>query len=321
MAAYGWKPELQVGARLKRDDGRVLLVLSAATGGRWSIPTGPMWADEVAEDAVTRLVRDRLHMAPGSLEFAETLTMYDSYARTVLVNVFDCTGWSGEPRYSEEDFFDVAWARPDGLESIAVVSEVREWLEAEAAERTPAYATEEGLAAALTEARRELLAAFEALPPEAHDRPLDGDTTPVDVLVRAAAAEAYHFEESRRLIGVPGHAWRPFNEDQWTVSARAFARPTSEEALARLEAGQAETLNGLQWLSPSQLTYYVNHPERGIARVGECILTIARDDMAAAELLRKMARSLPAPDVDEADAGLDEPARDFDAATTLSSEG
>jgi hypothetical protein len=279
------------GVRLKRDDGFVLLVRGrfALTEGVWSLPMAAVPDSEVAEETATRLLRDVLHLTPGRIEFAQTLSI-DLGGQLVVANVFDANGWSGEPRYAERDLEDAGWVNPDAFEGVDIVPEVAAWLSGEAAPGPP-DADSGTLAALLVDSRRDLLAAYEAIESGKRERALDGEWAPVDVLAHVASAEAYYMQEARRLIDVPGHAWRPFNTDQWNADRAIRPRPAPDEVVARLDAAQSETLRQLDKLGPSQLTYYGNHAERGVIRVGEAISRIADHDREHTAQLQQMQRA------------------------------
>ena len=116
---------LVAAAALRRSDGRVLLVQHASeersgAGRRWSLPSEPVADDETAEQALARLLNDRLHLTPDRAEFNDSIALPDAIA-----NVFLCSSWSGDPQYAPADFLDAAWAPPGGAAGIDVVEGVR----------------------------------------------------------------------------------------------------------------------------------------------------------------------------------------------------
>ena len=357
MAAADPEPGLPTVAAvaLRRDDGRVLLVRHAAAeragaaGGRWTLPAEPVADDEVVEQALARLLRERLHLASKAAEFSESVGLPGAIA-----NVFTCTEWAGEPQYAAADFADAAWAVPHSPGGVDLAEGVRDWLASAfpaevappapppppsppaeprlaSAGRAPAVATQqarpgakgakgpqapaawamtaEELTVTLLAAREELTAAYAALDEAWRDVTLDGGWAPVDLLAHCATVEAYYAAEARRLLEEPGHTWRPFNADQAAAERAGRARPDDRAERARLEALRAETLAWVEGLTADELAAYGNHEERGAVRVGERIEQIARHDGEHAEQLAKM---LAATEDDPEDATEDDPDDDLD---------
>lgn len=310
-------PAVAAAALLAREDGRVLLVRhrddDGAFAGRWSLPMDLVAPHELVEEALERALRERLHVEPGPYEFAETLYLVGAGGARVVVNAFACTGWGGEPRFGGRDYADAAWVGAAALAGEpeagspalgeALLPELRAWLVQElGAElaREPGAGLEAAprsaaaLAAELAEARAELLAAFEALPAGARERPLDGAWTPLDVLAHVASVEAYYAAEARRLLELPGHAWRPFNEGQWEAEQRSREALGEAEARARLVRARAETEAWLAPLGEEQLGAYGLHAERGAVTIANRVAKIAAHDREHAAQLARMADAIEA---------------------------
>lgn len=294
---------LVVSAALRRDDGRVLLVQHAreersGAGARWSLPSEPVADDETAEQALARLLGERLRLAPARTEFSDSIAL-----PLAVANVFLCTSWSGEPQYALADFADAAWAHPGGAPGIDIVEGVRNWLRDLPAEASAHVrsATAGELTAALIEARDALRAAYLALDEPWRDVSLDGDWAPVDLLTHCATVEAYYAAEARELLETPGHTWRPFNPAQGAAERAGRVRPASDRAeIERLDALRAETLAWLGTLGQDELDAYGNHADRGAVRVGDRIARIAAHDRAHTQQLAKMLTASQAdPDEEE----------------------
>lgn len=270
-------PQLAVAALLRRADGRILAVRAAQGphSGRWSLPLRAVATYELAEDAVTALVRDQLHLQPGAVAFADTLTLSNAGVE-VVANVFECTGWRGEPQYRASDFADAAWVDPAGPGAIDLAAEVRGLFAAtDAGEDGRPARDPAALLAVLDEARTALLAAATAA--EAVDAAAAADS-----LASAAGFEAYVTGETRRLLHIPGHTWRPFNSDQATADRRARPRPAPSDARQALASARMETSLWVRSLTSDQLMAFGNHAGRGAVRLGELLLEIADHDRAAA---------------------------------------
>lgn len=291
-------PEIAAAALLVREDGRVLLVQHHERHDEfpsdWSLPMHRVRDEEVAEEALERLMRDVLHVEPGPYEFAETVYITTSGGGGYIVNVFTCVEWRGEPRYAETHYADAAWTQPSTPGGLQVQPDVRTFLfqafegadEGDGMPGAPGVTGEE-VADRLLGARLELLHAFEAIPAEHHTRDLDDGWCPIDVLAHAASVEAYYVSEALQLL-TPGHTWRSFNEAQWAADYRTRPIETAEAARARLDATRASTLAWLADASPAHLATFGNHLERGVVTVGERIDKIARHDLEHAGQLQRM---------------------------------
>ena len=273
------------GVRIRRDAGQVLLVQHHAgvAAGRWSVPFDGVAEHETAEAAALRIVRDALHLQPGSFAFAETLSV-PAADEDIVVNVFDVVGWAGEPRFNGRDFDDAGWLDPSLLTGVDVVPEVAAWLSGGVSEGN----VHEALERTLIAAREELLAAYLLVPAAARERALDGEWAPVDVLHHCAAREAYTLAEALRFAETPGHRWREFSTEQAEVERRLHRRPSDAEVRERLLRAHDDTLRIVQSLMPEQLLHYGMHPERGAVQVREQLEAIAAHDREHIEQLRAM---------------------------------
>lgn len=300
-------PDVAAAALLVRGDGRVLLVRhrddDGAFAGRWSLPMEPVAAHETVEEALERAVRDRVHIEPGPCEFSETLYLVGAEGTRVVANAFVCRDWTGEPRFDRRRYQDAAWIGASALsgdagggrgELGALPEELRAWLAGELGGPRSAGAGGDGpagphsgeeLLGELAAAREELLAAFDALPASARERSAGGSWTPVDLLVLAGSAEAYLAAEARRLLEVPGHAWRPFNAGQWEAEQRSRGRSGAAAARARLLRVRAETEAWLSGLDETELSAYGLHPERGAVTISSRLAKIAAHDREQAQVL------------------------------------
>lgn len=276
---------VSAGVRVRRDDGQVLLVRhhDGVAAGRWSVPFARVDDSEVAEAAATRLLRDVLHLDPGQLEFAHTLTLPGTDA-DVVVNVFDALGWAGEPRYSGRVFDDAGWVDPVSVVGVDIVPEVAAWL----AGNAPVDDPHDDLVRALLEAREVLLRDFDAIPADRRERELDAGRAPVDVLLSAVVFEAYVMDEVIRLIQTPGHIWREFNDAQAEVERHSRPRPSASEVRDRAVRTHSASVQMLDALMPEDLVKYGAHPTQGVIAARECIDEIAANDRRRAFDLRAM---------------------------------
>ena len=294
---------LVAAAALRRSDGRILLVRHAVeersgAGSRWTLPAEPVADAETAEQALARLLGNRLRLSPERREFSDSIAL-----PSAIANVFLCSSWRGDPQYAATDFLDAAWASPGGTGGIDLVDGVREWLRSLPAGggALPNSASLEELTAELITARDALRAAYLALDEPWRDVSLDGEWAPVDLLMHCATVEAYYASEARELLETPGHTWRPFNPAQGAAERAGRARPPDDRAeLERLDALRAETLGWLETLGQDELDAYGDHADRGAVRVGDRIARIVAHDRAHTQQLEKMlAASQADPDDNE----------------------
>ena len=291
-------PLITSAALLVREDGRVLLVrhgvvdghFGGAFAGLWSLPMLAVAPQEVAEDALERVLSERLHVQPGTSEFADTLYITGADGARYVVNVFTCVRWQGEPRFSEREYQDAAWVDPAAPGPLELPAEVRRYLGA-AFGGEAAAADPQALASLLEEARVELIAAYEAIPAELRALPLEGVWSPLDVLAHSASAEAFYVAESRRLLEVPGHVWRFFNPGQWEDDHRSRPPEPEQAVRTRLAHVREQTLAWLRTLDGELLAAYGNHPQRGLVTVADRLEKTARHDREHAGQLRSMLRA------------------------------
>jgi ADP-ribose pyrophosphatase YjhB (NUDIX family) len=295
-------PILAAAAVMRRDDGKVLLLQHGATGlfsGRWSLPITIVADEETAEDAVERVLHDHTHVEPGPVEFEDTLYITGDDGTRFIVNAFLCRDWRGEPQYSSQHYADAAWSQPSApAVSGDLLPEIRIWLQAAMGEplhpRTP-----DGIIELLDETRGALLAAFQSIPAPVREESLQDGWSPVDLLAHTADVEAYYLVETDRLMRIPGHTWRGFNDAQWYDLYRLRAPLDLAAIQARLDEVRERTHAWLSAVTADQLAHYGNHHERGAVLIGERIERIAHHEHEHAEQLLTMgdaARGARAPD-------------------------
>lgn len=285
-------PTLASAGILVRADGQMLLAKHAAGpfAGRWSMPLVGVAPSETAEEALGRMLRDVLHVQPGPVEFLDTIAAEGSDGSHFVLNAFTCIDWQGEPALGRAPgpYAEAVWARPVEVGVLDLVPEVRDWIAASAAATgRPATRTfgATGIGRALSDARGDLIAAYDAIPVAARREHFDG-VIALDLLAQAADEEVYALNETRRCLDVPGRIWRPFNEAQWGDLVAPRADDSEGAVRARLQAARGATHAWLTATNADALGAWVNHETRGLVQAGACIEAIGERDREAAARLR-----------------------------------
>ncbi len=119
-------PMLVVAAALIRADGSVLMhrrALEAVHGGLWEFPGGKVNDRETAEIALKRELLEELDIVVEVADldpaaFASDLTESESEPRALVILLYTCTRWSGEPRCVEGA--GIEWFDPGRIASLAM---------------------------------------------------------------------------------------------------------------------------------------------------------------------------------------------------------
>ena len=288
-------PQLASAAMMVREDGQLLIVHHSAFDpefpGLWSLPMQPLADDDIAEDSITDMLRERFHVRAGPVEFAETIYIEGERGARYILNVFTCHGWSGEPRFAESDYDDVAWIAPGRQGAVELVPGIATWLETAFQGGAP-LADPVTIADTLAVAREQFLAAYDAIPASRRDTATSDGWSPLDVLAHNTSVETYYAAEMRRMLEQPGHTWRQYNEHQWEDDHRARPADPEADVRVRLEALRAETIRWVTSLTADQLEVYGNHPERGVVTVINRLGKIAEHDREHAAQLTSMLSTL-----------------------------
>ena len=285
------RPLLAAAAVMRRDDGKVLLFQHGNVGPfarRWSLPITVVADEETAEDAIARVLREHSHVEPGPVEFEDTLYINGDDGSRFIVNIFLCRGWRGEPQYSPQHYADAIWSQPIApVVSGELLPEVRTWLQETMSELEHSH-TPDAIAEQLDETRGTLLAAFQSIPARAREDDLQAGWSPLDVLIHAAEVEAYYLAETDRLMRIPGHTWRGFNDAQWYDLHRLRDLLDVAAAQTLLDEVRERTRFWIASVTEDQLAQYGNHHERGAVLIGERVERIAHHEHEHAEQLLVM---------------------------------
>lgn len=291
------EPTLTSAAVMCRNDGRVLLLQHLEDGGpfagRWSLPMVSVDDHETSEEALVRVLREHVYVEPGSFDFEDTLYVAVDGGMRFVVNAFICSGWGGEPRFSAKHYADAVWVTP-GNPSVAkgLLPGFQDWLLRTLGDSPYRYTVDE-LCDQLDETRGALLAAFESIPNQARSESVNDDFSALDVLAHVADVEAYCLAETDRLLRIPGHTWRDFNNAQWLDLYRLQNQTDEFPTLRkRLDAGRDRTRSWLIGLDDGQLVQYGNHTEQGAVRIGDRIEGIALHEHGHTSYLLSLAETV-----------------------------
>jgi 8-oxo-dGTP diphosphatase len=119
-------PMLVVAAALIASDGRVLMQrrrFDAVHGGLWEFPGGKVDAGESPESALVRELGEELEITPVEsdlmpLAFASGQTAPQAGSRPLVILLYTCTAWQGEPRCVEGSQF--GWFEHDEIATLAM---------------------------------------------------------------------------------------------------------------------------------------------------------------------------------------------------------
>ena len=158
-------------ALLVRDDQKVLLVKheKGPFVGEWTLPLVLVPDSLTAEESLEFLLEDNLLITPGPYEFYDTIYMTGHKNEHVVVNIFTCIDWVGEPKIVSDVYVDAGWSSPNAIPDGIVLNEsVQRWLSEASVSGTDQQAgllSKDDICAQLAESRGSLLAAFDRIPP------------------------------------------------------------------------------------------------------------------------------------------------------------
>ena len=117
---------LVVAVALIRADGCVLMQrrrVDAAHGGLWEFPGGKVEPGEGAEQAAVREIAEELELdlAPQALApvgFASAAADGTPGSRPIVILLFSCREWRGEPRSREGE--SLVWLAPEEIPALAM---------------------------------------------------------------------------------------------------------------------------------------------------------------------------------------------------------
>ncbi len=209
-------------ALLVRDDQKVLLVQheKGPFAGEWTMPLVLVPDSLTAEESLELLLEENLSITPGPYDFYDTIYMTGHENEHVIVNIFTCIDWVGEPKIVSGVYVDAGWSSPNAIpDGIILNNSVQRWLSEASVGRTDQQAalmSKEDICAQLTESRGDLLAAFDQIPPtHRFDSANLEEMSALEIFALAVEFEDYLITAATRMITEDNFRWEPFSLGQW----------------------------------------------------------------------------------------------------------
>jgi len=209
-------------ALLVREDQKILLVKHerGPFAGEWTMPLILVPDSLTAEESLEVLLTDSLSITPGPYEFYDTIYVTGHENERVVVNIFACIDWVGEPRVGSDVYFDAGWSAPDAIpDDIILNNSIERWIIEAGVSGTDQKArslSKEDICVQLIEARGNLLAAFDQVPMRHRlDSPDLYQMSALGILALAAEFEDYLVFTTKKIITDDNFRWEPFNIQQW----------------------------------------------------------------------------------------------------------
>jgi hypothetical protein len=118
----------------------------------------------------------------------------------------------------------------------------------------------------------------EAAPPALRARPLPGKWSVAEILAHLADAEIVLSWRIRAILGAPGTALQPFDQDAWVASGHYERRPP-RRSLELFRVLREMNVALCKTLTPEQWRQHGVHGERGIETVEQIIRQYAGHDL------------------------------------------
>jgi|TARA_B110000263_G_C15297368_1_gene506208 ADP-ribose pyrophosphatase YjhB (NUDIX family) len=212
-------------ALLVREDQKILLVKHerGPFAGEWTMPLILVPDSLTAEESLEVLLTDSLSITPGPYEFYDTIYVTSHEGERVVVNIFTCIDWVGDPRVISDVYVDAGWSSPDAIpDDIVLNKSIERWLAEAGVSGTDQKArslSKEDICSQLIEARGNLLAAFDQVPVKHRlDSPNLEQMSAVEILALAAEFEDYLVFTTKKITTDDNFRWEPFNVQQWRRS-------------------------------------------------------------------------------------------------------
>ena len=212
-------------ALLVREDQKILLVKHerGPFAGEWTMPLILVPDSLTAEESLEVLLTESLSITPGPYEFYDTIYVTGHESERVVVNIFTCIDWVGEPRVVSDVYVDAGWSSPDVIpDDIILNKSIERWLVEAGVKETDQKArslSKEDICVQLIEARGNLLAAFDQVPVKHRfDSPDLEQMCALEILALAVEFEDYLVFTTKKIITDDNFRWEPFNVRQWRRS-------------------------------------------------------------------------------------------------------
>ena len=109
-------------------------------------------------------------------------------------------------------------------------------------------------------------------------RPQPGKWSVAEILAHLADDEIVIGWRMRQILGAPGVALQPFDQDAW-AAALHYEKRDARKSLAEFRAVREANLALLKFLSPDQLKHFGMHAERGEESIRHIVGLMAGHDI------------------------------------------
>jgi hypothetical protein len=109
-------------------------------------------------------------------------------------------------------------------------------------------------------------------------RPAPGKWSVTEIVTHLADTEIVVGWRMRQILGAPGTAIQPFDQDAW-AAAMHYEKRDARKSLAEFRAVREANLALLKFLSPEQWKHYGMHAERGEESIRHIVSLVAGHDL------------------------------------------
>jgi len=217
-------------ALLVRDDQKVLLVKheKGPFAEEWTMPFVLVPDSLTAEESLELLLKEDLSITPGPYDFYDTIYMTGHGNEHVVVNIFTCIDWVGEPKIVSDVYVDAGWSSPSAIpDGIVLNNSIQRWLSEAGVGGTDQQVrslSKNDICAQLAESRGNLLAVFDRISPKHRLNSLSSEKiNALEILALAVEFEDYLICTATKMTTEDNFRPESFNVQQWRRTRELLA--------------------------------------------------------------------------------------------------